>query len=84
MEKAITFACPEEVLLTLTLSPEAFAQEVQLLAALKLYEQGRLSSGLAAKLAGLPRARFLLALGEHRIPLLEDTDEEFRREWEHA
>jgi hypothetical protein len=36
-------------------------------AAVKLYELGRLSSGRAAELAGLPRVEFLLALGRYKV-----------------
>jgi hypothetical protein len=34
---------------------------------LQLYELGRLSSGRAAELAGLPRVEFLLALGRYKV-----------------
>jgi predicted HTH domain antitoxin len=39
-----------------------FAHELRLLAAVKLYELGRLSSGRAAGLADMPRVEFLLTL----------------------
>ena len=38
-----------------------------MLAAVKLYELGRLSSGRAAELAGVPRVEFLLALGRYKV-----------------
>ena len=34
---------------------------------MKLYELGRLSSGRAAKLAGMPRVEFLLELGRCKV-----------------
>ena len=48
-----------------------FEQELRLLAAIKLYELGRLSSGRAAELAGMPRVEFLLALERYKVFPLE-------------
>lgn len=58
---------PEKVLLAEKTDEVAFAREVRMLAAVKLYELGRLSSGRAAELAGMPRTEFLLALGHYRV-----------------
>jgi predicted HTH domain antitoxin len=38
-----------------------------MLAAVKLYELGRLSSGRAAEVAGMVRVEFLLNLGRYRV-----------------
>ena len=47
-----------------------------LLAAIKLYELGRLSSGRAAELAGIPRVEFLLALQRYKVfPLAAELDD---------
>jgi predicted HTH domain antitoxin len=45
---------------------KTFARELAMLAAVKLYELGKLSSGRAAQLAGLTRVEFLLALGRYQ------------------
>ena len=42
----------------------SFEQEARMAMAVKLFELGRLSSGMAAKLAGLDRVTFLLRLHE--------------------
>jgi predicted HTH domain antitoxin len=55
----VTLSLPEETLLALHLTPDELAQELRLAAAVKLYELGRLSSGAAANLAGIPRVVFL-------------------------
>ncbi len=46
---------------------QAFARELRMPAAVKLYELGRLSSGRAAELAGMSRVEFLLSLGRYRV-----------------
>src|SRR5207247_1208615 len=51
----VAFDVPEESLIALKLDASAAAAELRLAAAVKLYELGRLSSGAAASLAGLPR-----------------------------
>ena len=58
---------PEKVLLAEKTDAISFANEMRLLAAVKLYELGRLSSGRAAELAGIPRVEFLLALSRFKV-----------------
>jgi predicted HTH domain antitoxin len=67
---------PSEVLWALQKEPDEFEAEARLLLALKLYETGKLSTGLAAKLAGVPRVTFLFLLGQHGLsPFGEEPDE---------
>jgi predicted HTH domain antitoxin len=51
---------PESMPAALNLAPDAFEEEVRFALAVKLFELGRLSSGQAATLAGMPRVTFLL------------------------
>jgi predicted HTH domain antitoxin len=51
---------PEALPAALNLSPEKFEQEARFALAVKLYELGRLTSGQAARLAGVSRVAFLL------------------------
>ena len=62
---------PEKVLLADKTDEDTFARELPILAAVKLYELGRLSSGRAAELAGMSRVEFLLTLGRYQVFPLE-------------
>lgn len=63
----ITLDVPEKVLLAEKTDEASFARELLILAAMKLYELGRLSSGRAAELAGMSRIEFLLSLGRYKV-----------------
>lgn len=65
--KQIVINVPEKILLAEKTDEAGFARELQMLAAIKLYELGRLSSGRAAELAGISRVEFLLCLSRYRV-----------------
>lgn len=65
--RQIVIEVPEKVLLAEKTDEATFARELRILAAVKLYELGRLSSGRAAELAGMSRVEFLLSLGRYKV-----------------
>lgn len=74
--RAITIHVPESVLLAEKTDEARFAKEVAMLAAVKLFELGRLSSGRAAELAGVSRVEFLIGLKRYQVsPSAYDVDE---------
>ncbi|MBD2183369.1 UPF0175 family protein [Planktothrix sp. FACHB-1355] len=75
---------PEEVLISLKETPATIAREMQILAAVKLFELGKLSSGRAAQLAGMPRVQFLLLLGKYQVSPFSLTTEELERDVQNA
>ena len=58
----LTIPYPDDLLLSLKESPAEFEAEAPLLLAVKLYKLGRVSTGVAARLAGLSRVAFMFAL----------------------
>lgn len=64
--RTVVINVPEEVLLAEKTDEVSFANELKVLAAVKLYELGRLSSGMAAELAGISRVEFLLELRRYK------------------
>jgi predicted HTH domain antitoxin len=74
--RAVRIEIPEETLISLKTDVESFAQDLKLLAAVKLFELGRLSSGWAAQLAGMTRVEFLLALRRYRVSPFQTTPKE--------
>ncbi len=54
----------------------AFEREARMAMAVKLFEMRRLSSGLAAKLAGVDRMTFLLGLHQLGVAMIDWEEDE--------
>ncbi len=57
-------------------TPQEFAQEAKMAMAVKLYELKRLSSGMAASLAGVSRVQFLRELHRYGVALIDLGEED--------
>ena len=79
--KTLSIKYPEAVLATLNLSPETFEQEAKIALAVKLYEMGRLTSGQAAALVGMPRVAFLLSCPRYGAATVQWDKEELEDEF---
>lgn len=76
----MTISIPDEAMRALHPVLDGAAGELRLAAAAKLYEIGRLSSGAAAELAGVPRTVFLSRMADYGVSTFHLTEEELRRE----
>ncbi len=77
----ISINIPERVLLAEKTDAVSFGRELRMLAAVKLYELGRFSSGRAAELAGMPRVEFLLSLERYKVFPLEAELRDVEPRW---
>lgn len=71
---------PERLLPVLGVPPEQAGDEVRMLAAVKLYQMSRLSSGAAAEFAGICKPEFMLRLGHYGVPAFDLTQDDFDQE----
>jgi predicted HTH domain antitoxin len=78
--KQLVVNYPDDLPEAVHLTPEELAAQVPLMAALKMFELGILSSGKAAELAGLSRVEFLEACGRYRVPVFNYPADEIEAE----
>ena len=81
-ESKISF--PKELLVSMKETEEDFVRQLKILAAVKLFEMGKLSLGKAAQLAGMNRYRFILTIGGLKISIFKTNKEELKKDVESA
>lgn len=80
----ITLDVPDAMAVALRVPSDKLGGELLLAAAVKLFESGRLSSGAAAELAGLPKPVSLQELGHFGVATFRQSAEELREEFANA
>jgi predicted HTH domain antitoxin len=77
---------PEDFEMAVHLSRPELDHHLRLMAALKMFELGQVSSGKAAEFVGMSRVDFLQTCGRYRVSLFnyppEEVEAEIRRELE--
>jgi predicted HTH domain antitoxin len=72
----------DDLLLSLKESPAEFEAEARLLLAVKLYELGKVTTGMAARLAGTSRMAFMFSLARFGLSPIGVDPEELAEEGE--
>jgi predicted HTH domain antitoxin len=67
-----------------SLEPKEFEREARILLGVKLYESGKLTTGLAAKIAGVPRVTFLFLLSQYGLSPFGETPKDVARDLRHT
>jgi len=83
-ERELKITYPDELLLSLKESPDEFEAEARLLLAIKLYELGRVSTGMASRLAGIGRVVFMFELARFGLSPIGTTPDELKEDWANA
>lgn len=78
--REIHLTIPADTASALKIDPAQLAPELRMLAAVKLYELGRLSSGAAARLAGVPRTVLLQRMADYGVPTFDLSEEDLAGE----
>lgn len=74
MKGMINIEYPESLANTLRLSGKDFESEMKKSSLVKLYELGKVSSGIAARVLGISRLDFLELLAKYNVSVLNGAD----------
>jgi predicted HTH domain antitoxin len=78
--QTVTMELPEEVFSALRRSPDEFAREMRLAAAMLWYSRRMISQEKGAQIAGINRAEFLAALAQNKINVFAVDFDDLQRE----
>lgn len=76
----LTIEYPEGLETAVSTTRQEFEAQIRLMAALKMFELGKLSSGKAAQLAGISRVDFFEMCGRYQVPIINYTADELEAE----
>ena len=76
----ITLEYPDDLESAVRTTPEEMNAQIRLMAALKMFELGKMSAGKAAELAGQSRVEFLETCGRYGVSVFNYPLEELKAE----
>jgi predicted HTH domain antitoxin len=80
MMSTISWDIPREAFLALKGTSEDVENILRMASAVKLYEMGKISSGVAAQLAGVPRTVFLTKLADYGVDTFQLSEDDLQRQ----
>lgn len=84
MSRELIVKYPENLPDLLQRSPSEFEEEARMAMVVKLYELGRISSGMAADIVGLDRVTFLLQLHKYNVSAVNYDPSELESDLQNA
>jgi predicted HTH domain antitoxin len=81
--RELVLSYPDDLAESIKLTPDELAAMFRLMAALKMFELGKISSGKAAELAGLSRVDFYEACARYSVSAFNYADNEVEAELLH-
>ena len=84
MPNQLNIEYPQNLPDILQTTKKAFEEEARMAMAVKLFEMKRLSSGMAASLAGLERVNFLLNLHRFNVSMIDLEEDELLSDMQNA
>jgi predicted HTH domain antitoxin len=76
----VSVSFPEELLVASKEDPNTFSRKVTIYTLRHLFQQGRISSGIGAKVLGCSRTEFYRLLSEYGFSAIDYHEEELRHE----
>jgi predicted HTH domain antitoxin len=65
----VSIEYPDELRVSLKYKRDEFADEIKKISLIKLYELGKISSGMAAKVLNMSRLEFIELLGKYKVSI---------------
>jgi len=76
MEQVINVTYPKQLAFSLKMHDDEFVHEMQKLAIIKLYELGKISSSIAAKILNLTRVDFIELINKYQVSFFSYVSED--------
>lgn len=80
----ITIEIPQQLPDSMHCSPGDFEKQAKMAMVAKLYEMGKVSSGMAAQMIGVERFEFLLQLGQYGVAMIDLDKDELNTDFDNA
>ena len=77
---SVTVEFPEELLIACREEKDVFQRRVMVLTLGKLYEEGKISSGVGSEILGCDRLEFYRLISEQGFAVIDYTEAEFEEE----